>query len=516
MRLALFTLLPMLTAAVLVTIAGERWARRATEHRFPIDRSRLLDFDESLRDELARLDALYLTYLRRNAEELLSGKELTDPGTGVRRITLFRTQGPDLSYDPQPHEVGPPEIAIEDGTSPFDPGNAVVLDRKWLREDLPAEGKWLPTPSSSYRVHLLKIRHQVLAASLVDTDEVRTTVATYLAGWASTPLTPLRESDERLIITAPGGEQLIALGPDHHGPSAAVIPIRTFIGTWEIRAWDGVTVRHHHDPASLAAALVVAVLLIGSGLWLFLAQRRALRLAAERVSFVNRVSHEFGTPLTNLSLNLDLARDALESDSGAARQRLGLVNEEIARLSRLVANVLTFSRRERQSLEVHPTRCIPDDVLRRVIDSFRPALARRGIELESKLDAAEPVMTDPDALEQIVGNLLSNVEKYAATGKHASLTSAWTADCLRILVCDRGPGIPPQLRQRVFEPFERIHTGTNEGSSGTGLGLTIARELAHRLGGGLKILETSAGTTFELRLPSRASLKVVPSSPHAA
>ena len=143
------------------------------------------------------------------------------------------------------------------------------------------------------------------------------------------------------------GAPVVTIGPQRHGPAALIVPIRTLIGDWQIRAWDGLVISQTHDAATLAAATALALFLAASGVGLYFQQKRALKLAAERVSFVNRVSHELGTPLTNLSLNLDLATEYLTDRPAEARRRLGLVAEEIARLSRLVANVLAFSRRAR-------------------------------------------------------------------------------------------------------------------------------------------------------------------------
>ncbi|RYD43957.1 MAG: HAMP domain-containing histidine kinase, partial [Verrucomicrobiaceae bacterium] len=216
-----------------------------------------------------------------------------------------------------------------------------------------------------------------------------------------------------------------------------------------------------------------------------------------------------GTPLTNLSLNLDLATDALTTRPAEARKRLALVSEEIERLSRLVANVLTFSRRERDVLELKPVRCLPDEVILRTLDAFRPALERRGILIESGLSAPGAIMLDPDALSQITGNLLSNVEKYAASGKWLSIITRIDGEILTMEVRDKGAGIPREARERIFAPFERVRHATNEGASGTGLGLAIGRDLARRMGGNLVLLEGENGSTFRLTLPVTSALSIV-------
>ncbi len=139
--------------------------------------------------------------------------------------------------------------------------------------------------------------------------------------------------------------------------------------------------------------------------------------------------------------------------------------------------------------------------LQHVIAASEPAAAAKRVQLDSAPDGAlHPLRTDPVRLEQILLNLLSNAIRHSPEGdvvavavKHASGT-AWFA------VIDHGPGVPVELRDRIFEPFERFdpHSGL-----GTGLGLPVSRRLAEALGGTLTVEETSGGgATFTLKIPS--------------
>lgn len=514
MRPALVTILPMLAAAVLVMAGGERMARRDVEQRTPADRGRLLDLADSFRAELVRLDALYTDHLERLATRALHAKpddfaaEAADIA-GVRLIRIFRAQGKDQAIVPKAGSGRMPDIEMAGRKRPFDPTTALVLDADLLEKPLPPGGVWISTKNPGFKVHCRQPEPGILAAILVDISEVRQRTSVHLGEWLAVPLTPLREAGERVEIEPPQGPAVASTGPAVHGPAASIIPVRTLSGDWQIRSWDGLTVTRTHDPATLATASAVALILVLSGLALHAQQKRALRLAAERVSFVNRVSHELGTPLTNLSLNLDLATESLASRPAEARRRLGLVAEEIERLSRLVANVLTFSRRERDTLELKPARCVPEEIVVRTLESFRPALERRGIAVESEIAAAGHALLDPDALSQIAGNLISNVEKYAAAGGWMRLGCRMDGDFLTLEIEDRGTGIPARARERIFAPFERVLDTTNEGASGTGLGLAIARDLACRMGGTLELLDSAAGATFRLRIPAPTALAVV-------
>ena len=225
-----------------------------------------------------------------------------------------------------------------------------------------------------------------------------------------------------------------------------------------------------------------------------------MREAVQRVSFVNQVSHELKTPLTNIRMYAEL----LERDSDEKNERLGrhidVIVSESRRLSRLIGNVLTFSRKQRQTLEIHPKPGVVDDVVQSVLDHFRPALEAKRIELEFKRGASESVSFDSDALEQIVGNLIGNVEKYGAAGKYMELASQRRGDVVEITVADRGPGLPARERKRIFEPFYRVSSAHTDGVVGTGIGLSIARDLARLHGGDLRLDPTEIGARFRVTL----------------
>jgi signal transduction histidine kinase len=173
---------------------------------------------------------------------------------------------------------------------------------------------------------------------------------------------------------------------------------------------------------------------------------------------------------------------------------------ESRRLSRLIANVLSLARQQKGKLAVRPAPAVPDRVVAEVIEQFRPGLERAGIGIAFEASAAEPVMIDADALGQILGNLVGNVEKYAAAGKRLEITTRLEDGKLAVIVADRGPGIPPAAARRVFEPFVRLSESVREGVSGTGIGLTIARELALLHGGDLALEPAETGTRFRLTL----------------
>ncbi|MBI5529675.1 MAG: HAMP domain-containing histidine kinase [Deltaproteobacteria bacterium] len=256
-------------------------------------------------------------------------------------------------------------------------------------------------------------------------------------------------------------------------------------------------------PFALLASLVAAGLVLGGlAFYLYRESGREIREARERVSFVNQVSHELKTPLTNIRMYAELLDESVPEDDEKARRHVSILVAESQRLSRLIENVLAFARHQRGTLGLRKKPDSPDRVIRSVVQSFAPAFVSKGIAIEHQPGAPGPVLFDPDALEQILGNLVGNVEKYAAAGGYCGIVSRTEPGRTKITVTDRGPGIPLDKAEAVFAPFFRLSTKTTDGVAGTGIGLGIARELARLHGGDLLILQSGPGAVFEISLPT--------------
>ena len=145
------------------------------------------------------------------------------------------------------------------------------------------------------------------------------------------------------------------------------------------------------------------------------------------IRYLQRMAHELKTPLTNIRMYAELLENDLEEagddQASAQRSHLKVIVEESQRLSRLIGNVLTFAQEQRDQITLHFRPAIVDDVIATVIQRFEPAFRRRGLQVVFQRSAGGQVDVDVDALEQILGNLMSNVEKYASSGKRLQVTS---------------------------------------------------------------------------------------------
>ncbi|MES2947772.1 MAG: HAMP domain-containing sensor histidine kinase [Pseudomonadota bacterium] len=258
----------------------------------------------------------------------------------------------------------------------------------------------------------------------------------------------------------------------------------------------------------VAGVLSIGLALAGLALYLYREHQRELRTAQQRVNFVNQVSHELKTPLTNIRMYAELLEaevadgfaDAPEQDGAKAHQYIGVITTESQRLSRLIANVLSLGQSQKSQLRLALQPARVDDVVARCVAAFQPALDAKGIAVQVDAHAGAQVQLDPEALEQILNNLVSNVEKYAASGGAIHISSHQSEDVSTVEVRDFGPGITPQDRSRIFEPFYRVSSRLTDGVSGTGIGLGIARDLARLHGGDLVAQDVAKGASFQLTL----------------
>jgi signal transduction histidine kinase len=249
--------------------------------------------------------------------------------------------------------------------------------------------------------------------------------------------------------------------------------------------------------------IFVSAILAGGGLLLRQA-RRSEQEAVQKTSFVANVSHEFKTPLTTIRLYSELLEQGRVRDTKQGGDYLRTIGRETERLARLVNNALDFSRLEQGQKKYARERVELAGELTRLLETHAPRVAEAGLALKRAMPA-EPisVTTDRDAVEQIVLNLVDNACKYADTGGEVVVSAAaLTGGGAEVRVADRGPGVPADQRERIFEKFHRVNDALTAEKTGAGLGLSIARQLARGLGGDLYYeSRNGGGAEFVLKLP---------------
>jgi signal transduction histidine kinase len=267
--------------------------------------------------------------------------------------------------------------------------------------------------------------------------------------------------------------------------------------------------------ASLAVILVVlwdrspfvAVVLVGPLLatafyqrWIHGALDRLREFDRMKDEFIAIVSHELRTPLTSV-YGAAMTLRAQELDERRTRVLLDIVATESARLGRLLDDILWVSRLDTGRAEPAITRLEALELVSDVLRATRAHLPNDvSVDLHYDPDTMA-VAADPDKVRQVLVNLVENAVKYAGPGTVDVIVEP-QCGTTRFSVRDRGPGIPPEEQERIFDKFYRLDPNMTKGVGGTGLGLYICRELIESMGGQIWVdPRPDAGATFIFELP---------------
>jgi signal transduction histidine kinase len=244
----------------------------------------------------------------------------------------------------------------------------------------------------------------------------------------------------------------------------AVTPVRaTLLVTWAL---------------ALIALLVTAA-----------AVRGMSDLARRRMNFVSAVSHELRAPLTALRMYLDMLADGMIGSEEKRAEVLRTLQGQAERLSGLVRGVLDYARLERQTFQAHRRPLSLPDLMQQVEQACRDRCAASGTELSVRTELPEDadIETDPEAVIQIVLNLVDNGCKYAGADGKVALEVTASNESVVVQVSDDGPGIPPAARRKLFDAFYRAGSEMTREHTGVGLGLAIARGFAASIGARLEL-----------------------------
>ncbi len=275
------------------------------------------------------------------------------------------------------------------------------------------------------------------------------------------------------------------------------------------------------DPGSISAqarsasaviwilVLILFVSVAGGGTMVLTSVYGEMRMAQKKATFVANVSHELKTPLTSISLFVDLLRRSRRTDPQKRDRYLALMAAETERLGRLINNVLDFSSLEKGRKKYAMRAVSLAQVAEEVLEGQRVRLEGLGFSVsflsanrrESPKQAF--VHADPEALKQVLINLLSNAEKYSPRKKEIEVEVSRSGSEAAAHVRDRGIGVAEKDRERIFHEFVRVDDSLSARVPGTGLGLTIARRIARDHGGDLSCSgREEGGSDFALTLPA--------------
>ncbi len=251
-------------------------------------------------------------------------------------------------------------------------------------------------------------------------------------------------------------------------------------------------------------ALAVLLILVGT-IGLFAVDRMTrvvVDYAKRRSDFVAAVSHELKTPLTSIRMYAEMLRDGLVSSDEKRTEYYATITDESERLSRLIDNVLEFSRLEQNRRELSLIVGSLAEAIREATEKLRAHVEREGFRLNLDIEDGLPaVQFDRDGVTQLVFNLVDNALKYARHAETREIEIGLHHDNGRVelRVGDHGPGVPDDQLRRVFEPFYRLGEELTRTTEGTGIGLALVKELAEGMGAVVRGCNAIGGG-FEVRI----------------
>jgi two-component system, OmpR family, phosphate regulon sensor histidine kinase PhoR len=275
----------------------------------------------------------------------------------------------------------------------------------------------------------------------------------------------------------------------------------------------GITLRGTSPEELVQSRFRRNVLLIGmldiillAGAWIvFRTIKREMELVQLKSDFVSNVSHELRTPLALIRMfaeTLDMKRVKTEKKKQEYYRTILLETE---RLTRLINNILNFSRMEANKKKYEFVTADLNTIIRSVIDVYEYEFSEKSFTTVIALEDTLPLLSmDSEAIAETLHNLIDNAMKYSPAEKYLRIASRRRGTSVVIEVQDKGIGIEKEYHKKVFEKFFRVTSGLIHTTKGSGLGLSIVHQIVHAHGGTIELQSTpGAGSTFIINLPIR-------------
>jgi heavy metal sensor kinase len=219
--------------------------------------------------------------------------------------------------------------------------------------------------------------------------------------------------------------------------------------------------------------------------------------------FMADASHELRTPVTTTRTAANVALQQAHRDEGEYRRTLEIIEQQAARLSRIVDDMFTLARADAGTYPVRMQPMYLDEVIDEVAGAARVVASTRHVDIEVHATKSASYVGDEELIKRLVGNLLDNAVRHSSSGSAVHVDLRATPASYSLVVADRGTGIPAEHQPHVFERFYRVDAArARANADGAGLGLALARWVAVVHGGDITLTESSErGSTFSVSLP---------------
>ena len=342
-------------------------------------------------------------------------------------------------------------------------------------------------------------RPAFLALLVLDPEVLRKDVLEVALGGAESPLLTVTDHRNRPVYRRGGAEPAEVV---------AAVPLSEALPAWRLSLYQpaGLSARGAVDRQVMLFTVAFGLLLIviATGLAAtYRLVRRETETAQLKAEFVANVSHDLKTPLSLIRVFGETLEMGRVADEATRQEYYRIITHESERLSRLIENVLDFSRIEggRRTYDLVPVSVEP--LVRDTVESFAYVLAQQGFKVDVAVQPGLPeVPMDADAVSQALANLIDNAIKYSEGRKVLTVEATLRDGGLALTVGDEGIGIPREEQDRIFDKFYRVGRSETQGRRGSGVGLALVRHVAEAHGGRVTVdSRPGEGSRFTLWLP---------------
>jgi len=227
------------------------------------------------------------------------------------------------------------------------------------------------------------------------------------------------------------------------------------------------------------------------------------RMERDQREFIANASHELRTPVTVIRANAETLLNGAICDEVMGPKLIEALDRNAERLALILSDLLDLARLDAGQNPFELAHLLLSDHVRRTIEDLAPLARKKDVRIKLELDENIVLYVDPQALQQILRNLIENAIKYSPEGGAVLIKSRCYQNVVEIIVQDNGPGIPDACRSKIFKRFYRVDVGRSRDIGGTGLGLSIVKGLVEAMHGsvGVESVE-SRGSLFWVRFPA--------------